>query len=701
MTMPRRNSNTLKQPLDPQLNTYIQVAPKTDIKQTVLNDITYYNNKLGAILENLINARMFKKQQVDPEHNMLIAFDEGIQDRFLEDQDAHYLSSVSNYPTYLKLIKAAELTNANTKGELIPLNKDTITVLPKISQAFSIFYDALEVESKIKEAGQDMVLLGDGYTTAFKSNSPVSMMENFKNKKVLSNSQMQLGVRGVDPRRILLDPTAKKLQAGEFCAEEGRVTLSYVKQVLEKYYAKKPNMLENIYTQVRSSGQVPGQSNYITSEFLEDNGRYPATTETVQLYIYYEKRLETSEKSQTVVIDRYYIANERIIGYDSNIGTRYPYANWQAFPRRDTPYSQGYISKILPIQKVIDQIDAITLTIGIQTATPSMVVNDEILGDYTDEELAEIYTAGNIFRGKLRGGITQNQINALFLSPQIPQQLLVLRDKLEQDQLKILNITPISQGESGSLQKTGAVEQVIAETKKVDKFSLDTTGLRYFKQLQHMVMELLISVVGDTDEEIIVPSITDPLGYVSLELTKADLTNIAYDFKFNIDVSSRDKQANDEAILKELLEVDLQYGKDEPIRIILPEELLKASSLSPDIKAAIIERINEDRKKVDKILAEQQAKPVQQPQVPQQQLPPQGQFPQQAPLPLPQQAPQPGNPEALDILSSGGLTPDMLNNLPPEILDILLGGGAVPSGGQQGLPGLPTGGPVPNLGGLQ
>jgi hypothetical protein len=688
--------------LKPDLNlgetTYIQQPSGPYVPKDVLIDTNTYNAKQVAILQNIINARMYKTEKVDPEHNMLIAFDEGIQNRFLEKEDVHYIESVSNYPTYLKQVKVAELTNINMVGDLVPLNKDTLVVLKDLNRALGVVYASVGVEAKAKEAGEDMVLLGDGYTTYYRTDSPVSLDDNFRDKKILSNNNSQVGGRTIDARRILLDPVALSIHGGEFCSEEGRVTLNYVRQVITKYFGSDKEKVKVIYENVRGLGQPPGDRDFKTAEFLENDGRYTSTQNMVLLYIYYEKRYDG--ESNSVVVDRYYIANDQIIGYDSNVGTRFPYANWKAFKRRDTPYSQSYISKILPIQKVIDQIDAITLTIGLQTATPSMVINDVILGDYTDAEIQEIFVAGNIFRGRFPAG-GANEISKNFISAEIPAQLLALRDRLEQDQLKILNITPISQGNTGSLQKTGAVKEAVAETKKVDRFSIDTSGVDYFKQVHYMLMELIIDVISEGKEDIVIPDITEDSGYSVLSLEAADVTNLAYDFKFNLDLSAKDKQANDEAILQELLQIDLQYNSDDTVRMILPEEVLKASSLSSSIKNDILQRIEEDREQADKLIKEQQeqqaaaqrqAEQQANGQQIQQQQQVQGQAQQQQQqqiqeqqiiqLQQQQQQPQPAQ-AAQDIIPQGGA-------LPPELLALLGGGGASPidsllagGGGQQ------------------
>lgn len=650
MALSNTNNDNLNQLPNTDL-TYIQTVDQNKPTETILNNSIFHGNKQGAIMRNILDARLYKKEYVDLEHNMLIAFDEANQDKYIENIDEHYIDNVSNYITMLKEVKASKLTNFNMKATVQPLNENTIHVKSKLDKVISIFYDLLNLDSRNKEAALDMVLLGDGYTTLYKSSSPAALQENFRNKKILKNNDANIGSRNIDARKMLLDQGALSLQEGMFCAEEGRVSLMYVKQVISEYFSKDVERAKDIYTKVMAAGQVPGDIGYTTGEYLFDNGRYSNTNAVVRMYVYYEKEM----KGNRVQINRYYLANDILIAYDENIGTRFPYATWRAHPKKDTPYSQSYMSKILPIQKVIDQIDAIVLTIGIQTVTPGIVLNKNMFQHEKLETLVSaVFGAGDIVLGNF-GPQGNEKPSQLFKSPEIPQQLITLRDGFRKDLQEIINISDINMGKPGSLQKKGAVEDVIAETDQGDRFHLDLYGLTYLREVHHLLMELLIETIS-VSEDIVVPDITNENGYISLNLTQSDLTSIAYAFEFTVDMSPLDKEGNDEAILTDLMKIEAQYNKENPIPIVTPEEVLRGSTLSGDIKADIINRIKQDREKLQlkeaeaaRILDQQSQQPVQP------QAPAQGQV-QQPQVPIAQ--PQPlVNP--MDALAQGQIPPDL------------------------------------------
>jgi hypothetical protein len=253
-----------------------------------------------------------------------------------------------------------------------------------------------------------------------------------------------------------------------------------------------------------------------------------------------------------------------------------------------------------------------------------------------------------------------------------------MRDRLEKDIEKILNITPISKGETGSMQKAGAVEAASAESKKVDRYQLDTKGIRFFKQVHHMLVEEISHVINQ-EEKLVIPDITATEGYAVVNVDVPDFTDLSYDFVFNLDLSSLDRQARDEKILLELYQADKQYANTEDptyIPAVTISELLIASSLSADRKDDILERIKQEEVSRTKVLKEQQKLEEQAMQQQQQAAAPQP----------PAQDMMQGIPQELLALLAGGaeqvpqpVAPPapqqtLANMLPPEVMQALMGG---------------------------
>lgn len=573
----------------------------------VLTDIAFRQKKQDEIINNLTMARAHKAGLIDEEYKLLIKFAENRQNDNLDLSQPEIIESVTNYIPYIIDYKVGALSNYNFLGDLKPLNADTVAVHSKLKKLLKVTFSSMDLEGKITETMKDKVTLGDGYLCYFKTDSPFSLTENFNFSSMhFKKNTMGLGVRIVDPRKMLLDPGALDLHEGTFVAEENRTSLMFVEQVLAKYYGNRTtkyegadyNLAEIIKEAVITQATPAGSKTNYSGEYLE-GAQYDANSQVVNFVIYFEK----AQKGKKVIINRYYLANGEIIGFDSDIKpSRYPYSHNKGRKRRDTPYCTSDISLILPIHKAINKIESILLTLGIQNVTPAFVLDKETFKDYSDEELEQsLFDYGSILKGDLMHNRKAfEQLRTL----DIPDQLIKFRDILLANMYEITALSDMAKGtDTGSLQKKGAVDAVLNRVTLPEKVVLGTNTKNFVKDLHLNLMGHLQEILK-VDDEFVVEAIDEENGFEVVQLSKTDLNKLMYYFHFDFDTSPKDRQAKDEEIALELLKIDTQYNKENPIRIITPTEVMKSLAFSH--KADILERIARDIKAHEEQMQAQQ-----------------------------------------------------------------------------------------------
>jgi len=437
-------------------------------------------------------------------------------------------------------LRVASLLANDYKGELEPLSIDDVVAIESLNEAYSNFWDEMNMDKHITSAVTTAAVVREAYTHII-----------FENDRVGSGGRQRKGkltAYSLDTSSVLIDPNAKSLKEADYVIVRGRIS---PQKVMDQYPEYDFDM------QGRSSMFTPYERGEISIEGGFTNEQEDILT---QLIIYEVKNngKKNQELYKTVMIE------DQIVEPTKKMKTSLlPISQLRWLKKHSSPYGMSLMDRLLAQQKAVNAAESAIINTALQFAAPSLVVNVDSGLDPNDVALSAGMPAAVY---PVSGVQIDNAIRPLFSGKAVDQTMLQIKDRTVETIYQIAGITQEFKGTLGSAGNTAGGSNAVVQRAKIIEQKVLANIEEYVEDLSHIVVEFISKVFeGETIFTRSQKKTDGSFDFNRIEVPKVDPKNFQYTFAINLDVKTPYSKDQNKQLMLELFQMERQYNQGEPI----------------------------------------------------------------------------------------------------------------------------------------
>lgn len=435
-------------------------------------------------------------------------------------------------------LRVASLQANDYIGEIEPLSPNDVDRVDKLNQAYQVMWREMNLDNFINDIIPISAVLGSAYTHII-----------FDDEKQVGGSGRKRAGRlipyTIDTASVLIDPKALSLGEADYVCVTERIT----KNKIEKLY---PNF--NFKDAMEDQSAEDRGEVYVGNEFIEPKGDELFTRITV-----YEK--DTNEDGLCTV-HKTVLINDATVEETKDMGIRcFPIAQLRWKKKLKSPYGVGMMEMLLPIQKVVNEIESANANANMQYSAPSFVLSEDAGID--PEDLAMSSGApGTVY--VVNSGVDPNKvITSLMPNRGIDQGLVLTRQELERTIYKLASVNEQFMGATGTAGNTAqGANESIARAKIIENLFLANLE-EYTEQLTRIIVEFL--VVGFAGETIYTrgeKQSDNTFSFSQFDIPE-DAQDLEYTYYIQLSVKTKYSKELQKSQLLELYTIERQYETNE------------------------------------------------------------------------------------------------------------------------------------------
>ena len=435
-------------------------------------------------------------------------------------------------------LRVASLQAKDYIGELEPLSPIDVDRVDKLNQAYHVMWREMNMDNFINDVIPISAVLGSAYTHIIFDDE----------QKVGGTGRQRLGrliPYTLDTASVLIDPKALSLAEADYVCVTERIT----KRKIEKMY-KGFNFKQALETQsYEDRGEV-----YVGNEYIE-----PKDDELFTRITVYEKDINEDGKC---TVHKTVLINDVVVEETKDMGLRcFPIAQLRWKKKLKSPYGVGMMEMLLPIQKVVNEIESANANANMQYSAPSFVLSEDAGID--PEDLAMSSGApGTVY--VVNSGVDPSKvISSLMPNRGVDQGLVVTRQELERTIYKLASVNEQFMGATGTAGNTaqGAAES-IARAKIIENLFLSNLE-EYTEQLTRIIVEFLVNgFAGETIYTRGEKQSDNSFTFSQFEIPK-DAQDLEYTYYVQLNVKTKYSKELQKSQLLELYTIERQYNTNE------------------------------------------------------------------------------------------------------------------------------------------
>lgn len=502
------------------------------------DNATYYYNLFQEALD-------FHKPRFD-EHREMVAYYELQQDHLRPVTTKPWVYQINTpYATDAINLRVASLQASDYSGELEPLSPEDVKSIEQLNRAQKEFWREMDMDTIIDDSIRVSAVSAEAYTHVVFDSNAVKGGTNRKNKGKLKAYML-------DSPSVHIDPKAFSLMDADYVCVTERVT----KQKIKRQY---PNFSFETLKGVNSvdeRGEVYANSDYNTNQ----EGK------VFNKITIYEKVESGVEK--TVLLER------SILEATEKMTIRcFPIAQLKWQKRLKSPYATSLMQMLLPLQKVLNEIESANANANMQYSSPSYVISED--SGIDPEELA-LSAGAPAAVYVVSGGVPiDNVIKPLIPDRGIDDGLVMTKQELERSIYKLAGITDEFQGEFGSAGNTSGGADLAFQRSKVIEQMILSNIQEYVEALTRIIVEFIVQgYAGDIIYARGEKTSTNQYKFEQFEIPE-NADELEYNFSVELSVRTQYSKDRQKQQIRELFEVERQYDTGDP-KVLTMLDMLKA-----------------------------------------------------------------------------------------------------------------------------
>lgn len=434
-------------------------------------------------------------------------------------------------------LRIASLQANDYLGELEPLSPEDVEMVEKLSDAYHAFWNEMNMNNYINDTIPISAVLGTAYThVVLDDKAIVGGSGRRRNGKLEPYT--------LDTMSVLIDPKALSLKEADYVCVTERITRASVKHDYPNFSFNEPSEKQA----PEDRGEVSPEEDYNTSQ---DKDVFTKIT-------FYEKIKKDGEETieKTVLIDSVVVETAKPLSIK-----RFPIAQLRWKKKLKSPYGVGLMEMLLPIQKVVNEIESANANANMQYSAPSFVLRED--SGIDPEELAlSSGSPGTVYVAD--AGVNVNDvISPLFNSREIDQGLMLTRQNLEATIYKLASVTDNFLGDIGTVGNTaqGASESM-QRSKTIENLFLANLE-DYIEDLTGIIVEFITNAfAGDTIYTRSERTSEGTYNFQEFDVPE-EATDVQYTFYIELSVKTKYSKERQKQQLLELFQIERQYQTNE------------------------------------------------------------------------------------------------------------------------------------------
>lgn len=450
-------------------------------------------------------------------------------------------------------LRVASLQASDYSGELEPLSPDDIESVEALNKIYKEMWRRGNHDDIVDEAIVQGAVLGAGYVHTIYNSEDTFGGTNTKTKGTISSYI-------IDAASVNIDPKARSLATADYIAITERVTRLYI------------------------------ENNYPDFVIPEPKGSFGSTTPADRGEIYAGNKFDTQsdediftkitiyEKSRKGTIDKTVLLETRILEPTIDMPIRvFPITQFIWQKRLRSPYGTSLMAHLLPLQKVLNEIESANANANMQYSSPSYVLSEDAGIDpaafaASAGAPAVVYLASS-------GVDIDKVLRPLIPNRGIDEGLVVTKQELERSIYKLAGITEAFQGSLGTAANTASGTDMTIERAKMIEQRIIENIAEFVKSLSAVIVEFIIS--GFAEETVYSKGEKRSDGSFDFKAHRLpdNLAELQYDFSIELNARTHYSKSQQKQQIMDLFQFENQYMPPEAIKAINTLDVLKVLNI--------------------------------------------------------------------------------------------------------------------------
>jgi hypothetical protein len=451
------------------------------------------------------------------------------------------------YATDAVNLRVASLQSSDYTGELEPLSPDDVDNVMKINGVYKEFWKEMNMDKTINDAIINAAVLREAYTHIIFDDEEIRGGTNRKNKG-------KLKAYFIDPASVHIDPKSFSMKDADYICVTERISRKKAEKQYKDFDFEKLKAVESL----EERGEVYIGTDYTTNQ-----------EKVLNKITIYEKEGSTIHK--VVLLERVIAEPKKKL--DIKV---YPIAQLRWQKRLKTPYGTSLMEMLLPLQKVVNEIESANANANMQYSSPSYVLSED--SGIDPEELALNAGAPAAVYVTASGYDIDKVIKPLIPNRGIDQGLVLTKQELERSIYNLAGITAEFKGTLGTAGNTSGGANLVAERSKVIENRIITNIEEFVEDLTRIIIEYASQAyAGDTVYSRGEKQTNGSFNFKSFEMPE-EAPEIEFNFSIELNVKSQYSKEQQKVALKELFEIERQYDTGD-IKVLNVMDIIKAINI--------------------------------------------------------------------------------------------------------------------------
>jgi hypothetical protein len=452
------------------------------------------------------------------------------------------------YATDAVNLRVASLQSSDYTGELEPLSPDDIDNVMKINGVYKEFWKEMNMDKTINDAILNAAVLREAYAHIIFDDEDIHGGTNRKNKG-------RLKAYFIDPASVHIDPKSFSLKESDYICVSERITKKKAEHQYKDFdfdKLKQGNSPEEM-------GEIFVGNDYTTNQ----EGK------VLNKITIYEK--DGKDIYKVVLLERVIVEEKKKL--DIKV---YPIAQLRWQKRLKTPYGTSLMEMLLPLQKVVNEIESANANANMQYSSPSYVLSED--SGIDPEELALNAGAPAAVYVTASGYDIDKVIKPLIPNRGIDQGLVLTKQELERSIYNLAGITEEFKGTLGTAGNTSGGANLVAERSKVIENRIITNIEEFVEDLTRIIVEYASQAyAGDKVYSRGEKQTNGQFNFKSFDMPE-EAPDVEYNFNIELNIKSQYSKEQQKIAIKELFEIERQYDTGD-VKVLNVMDIIKSLNI--------------------------------------------------------------------------------------------------------------------------
>lgn len=436
------------------------------------------------------------------------------------------------YATDAINLRVASLQANDYIGQLEPLSPEDVEDVDNLNNIYREFWEEMNMNKIIDDSILTAAVVGQAYTHIIYDSEPLVGARNRRR-------QGKLIPYFLDSTSVRIDPKSLSLKDADYVCVVERISKKKVKRDYPDLdWDSKENGLE------RSSAEQRGEIFYGTDYVsTRDDDIFSKIT-------VYEKVKDVIEK--TVLVETMIV--EDTVEFPLKF---YPIAQLKWQKKLKSPYGTSLLEMLLPLQKVVNEIESANANANMQYSSPSFVLSEDAGID--PEDLALSSGAPGSVYVVASGQNIENMLKPLMPDRGIDQGLVMTKQELERAIYKLAGITDQFNGSLGTVGNTSTGADLAIQRSKVIENRVLSNIEEYVEDLTNIIVAFISEgFAGETIYGRGERQSDNQFQFKEFKVPE-DAAEIHYSFYIKLNIRTQYSKEQNKVLIRELFEVERQY----------------------------------------------------------------------------------------------------------------------------------------------